>query len=688
MSKITSEHLRRSAYVYIRQSTLEQVHHNPESRRRQYGLKDRAQQLGWQEVVVLDADLGRSGSGIARPGFDRLLAAVCKGGVGAVFSIEASRLARNGRDWHTLLEFCGLVNTLLVDEDGIYDPRHPNDRLLLGMKGTISEMELATFRQRSQEALKLMAERGELYTTVAVGYVRTLDARLEKDPNRRIHQSISLVFQKFREFGSIRQVLLWLRQEHIELPAAVYGPEGRRVIWKLPVYNTVHKTLTNPVYAGAYAYGRTESRTRIEHGRKQITKGCRRMQQDWDVLLIDHHAGYISWEEYQANQAMIGENANGKGAMMVRGSVKRGEAVLPGLLRCGHCGRKLTVQYSGKQGSVGRYLCRGALINHGVAESCISFGGLRVDQAVAREVLEVLKPMGIEAALGAFKRRARERDAAQHQRELALEQARFEADRVRRQYDAVEPENRLVAAELEQRWNQALHLVQQREAELEALSHSDPFEISDEQRHGLLALADDLPAVWNHPSSSPEIKKRLLRTVLKEIIVSVREHRIRLVLHWQGGDHTEIEVIKNRAGLHRWKTNVEIEGIIRALARLMPDARIAALLNRAGKRTAKGFPWTRNRVCCFRNAHQIAVYEEGERQARNELTLKEASEQLGVSTMTVRRLIKREILSATQACVGAPWVIHRDTLALPAVQKALRDTPRTANNNQVVFDFQ
>ena len=585
MSKITSEHLRRSAYVYIRQSTLEQVHHNRQSQRRQYGLKDRAQQLGWQEIVILDEDLGRSGSGIARAGFDRLLAAGCKGEVGAVFSIEASRLARNGRDWHTLLEFCGRVNTLLVDEDGIYDPRHPNDRLLLGMKGTLSEMELATFRQRSQEALKLMAARGELYTTVAVGYVPTLNHRLEKDPDRRVQQSIGLVFQKFREFGRVRQVLLWLREERIALPAVDYGSGQRRIIWKLPVYNTIHKTLTNPVYAGVYAYGRTESRTRIENGRKQITKGCRREQDAWEVLIIDHHEGYIGWPEYQANQTLIGENANGRGSL-VKGSVKQGEALLPGLPRCGHCGRKLTVQYSGKQGSVGRYLCRGAMINPGVASQCISFGALRVDQAVAQERLEVLKPIGIEAALESLRRRDREVDAVRRHRQLALDQARFEADRVYRQYHAVEPENRLVAAELEQRWNEALRLVQQREGDLAALQGADPLP-TDEQRQALLALADDLPTVWHHPASSPEIKKRLLRAVLKEIVASRVDQCIRLVRHWRGGDHTELEVVKNRCGLHRWKTDVAVEQIVREWARLMPDAHIAALLNRAGKRTAR-----------------------------------------------------------------------------------------------------
>lgn len=687
MTKIMPDHLRRIAYVYVRQSTTGQLQHNPESRRLQYALECRARTLGWHEVVVLDEDLGRSADGTARAGFDRLLTAVCKGEVGAVFSFEASRLARNGRDWHTLLEYCGLINTLLIDEDGVYDPRHPNDRLLLGMKGTMSEMERSTFRQRSQEALKLKAERGELYTTVAVGYVRTSDDRLEKDPSRRIQESIGLVFAKFREFGSVRQVLLWLRQERIELPAVVYGAEGRSIVWKLPVYNTVHKTLTNPIYAGAYTHGRTESRTRIEAGRKHITRGCRRAQADWDVLIIDHHTGYISWDEYQANQTMIAENANGKGAM-VRGSVRCGEALLPGLLRCGHCGRKLTVTYSGKQGLAGRYQCRGAMINHGVAENCISFGGLRVEQAVVGEVLSVLRPLGIEAALGAHAQREQQLSATQRQRELALEQARFEADRARRQYDAVEPENRLVAAELELRWNEALQVAQQCEAELEALKRPSTAQISAKQRDALVTLAYDLPAVWEHPAASPEIKKRILRTVLKEIVVFARDHRIRLVLHWQGGDHSELEVIKNQSGSHRWKTDMEIERIICGLARLMPDARIAGLLNRLGKRTAKGHSWTRNRVCCFRNDHQIPVYEEGERQSRNELTLEETAKRLDVSTMTVRRLIKRKVLPATQVCVGAPWVIQESDLALASVKSALRDTPLTANDKQGSLDFQ
>ena len=275
MIKITSDHLARQAVVYVRQSTFDQVQHNLESQRRQYALAQRAKALGWQEVTVIDDDLGRSGGGAHRPGFERLLAILCEGTVGAVFSIEASRLAPNGRDWHTLLEFCRLVDALIIDEDGVYDARQTNDRLLLGMKGTLSEMELSTLRQRSVEALMQKARRGELLMTVAIGYVRAPNDRVEMDPDRRIRKAVELVFRKFRQLGSVRQVLVWLRQERIEMPAVVYGPSGRAVLWKLPVYNVIHHILTNPIYAGAYVFGRTKTVTRIEQGRKRSVAGLR-----------------------------------------------------------------------------------------------------------------------------------------------------------------------------------------------------------------------------------------------------------------------------------------------------------------------------------------------------------------------------------------------------------------------------
>jgi DNA invertase Pin-like site-specific DNA recombinase len=464
MSKITPEHLSRQAFVYVRQSTQDQLQHNHESRHRQYGLADRARKLGWSDVIVVDDDLGRSGGGIARPGFERLLGAICEGRVGIVLAVEASRLARNGRDWHTLLEFCGLVGCLLADEDGVYDARLPTDRLLLGMKGTMSELELAILRQRSLEALRQKARRGELFLSVAVGYVKVLHNRIAMEPNQRVRDAISLVFRKFAEFQSVRQVHLWLRQERIRLPAVDITPEGQRIAWKLPVYNTILRILTNPVYAGAYAFGRTGSRVTVAEGRKRVVRGFRRPREEWEVLLLDRHEGYLSWAEFERNQRLIADNANTKG-LMARGSVRRGDSLLAGLLRCGHCGRRLHVSYSGTEGFCVRYNCRGAHLNHGT-ERCISFGGLRVDAAVAAETLRQLAPLGIEASLRAIETRGHEADEVLRQLELALAQARYEADLARRQYDAVDPAYRLVAAELERRWNERLAEVQRVEERL------------------------------------------------------------------------------------------------------------------------------------------------------------------------------------------------------------------------------
>ena len=671
MNRITPGHLARSAYVYVRQSTTDQLLNNPESRRRQYDLAKRAQSLGWQNVVVIDDDLGRSGGGQARPGFERLLAAICAEAAGAVLAIEASRLARNGRDWHTLLEFCAFVNSLIIDEDGIYDPRLVNDRLLLGMKGTFSELELSILRQRSMEALRLKAARGDLHTTVAIGYRRGADDRLEQDPDLRIREALGLVFRKFGEIGSVRQLALWLRQERIDLPSIDYGPQGRIVQWRPPRYNTVHRLLTNPVYAGAYVFGRTGSRVRFEGGRKVITRGVTRRREEWEVLIRDHHNGYICWEEYERNQRTIADNANMKGAM-VPGSVRNGGGVLAGLLRCGHCGRKLKVQHNGLRG-VARYVCNDADVNHATHRKCIAFGNMRVDAAVSAEVLRVISPLALEAA---FQMMAdRESAGAERVRlsELALEQARYEATRARRQYDAVDPDNRLVAGELERRWNEALAAVARIEDEIRSEHADQPAAVSDVDRAALLALADDLPRLWNHPAASAEIRKRILRAVLSEIVVSVEPDRLHLMLHWQGGDHTRLEVVKNRVGQHRWKTDTATEELIRELARLLPDQSIASVLNRLGIRSAKGHTWTQVRVRNFRCEYQIAIYREGERAERRELILHEAASRLGVSKMTVVRLIRDGLLPARQVCVGAPYVIQEDDLDRPAVRRAIEN---------------
>jgi len=685
MTKIASDHLARGAYVYVRQSSMDQLLNNPESRRRQYALTTRARALGWENVIVIDDDLGRSGGGTARPGFERLLAAICGGAAGAVFALEASRLARNGRDWHTLLEFCALVNSLIIDEDGIYDPRLINDRLLLGMKGTFSELELSTLRQRSQEALRLKAARGDLHTMVAIGYRRGADDRLEQDPDRRIRETLSLVFRKFREIGSVRQLVLWLGQEGIDLPTAVHGPQVRTVRWGPPRYHAVHRLLTNPVYAGAYVFGRTASRTRVEDGRKVITHGVVRRREEWTVVIRDHHDGYISWAEYDRNQMTIAGNANMKGAM-VSGSVRKGSALLVGLLRCGRCGRKLKVLHHSRRDA--RYVCS-THIDPSTEKGCTVFSNMRVDAAVSAEVLRAISPLALEAALQLIADRKETGNERLRQAELALQQARYEVAHARRQYDAVDPDNRLVAGELERRWNDRLAAVAQLEDQIRSMGCEQPSAVSDDERTMLLALAEDLPALWNHPAASVETRKRILRTVLKEIIVTAEAGQLHLVLHWQGRDHTRLEVMKNRSGQNRWKTDVATEQLVCELARLLPDHSIAPVLNRLGIRSAKGQTWTQLRVRNFRGAHQIPVYREGERAERHELILSEAASRLGVHKMTVVRLIQDGLLPARQVCAGAPYVIREDDLAQPAIRQAIaKGRPVSSDPRQESLSFQ
>jgi DNA invertase Pin-like site-specific DNA recombinase len=685
MNKITTEHLARSAYVYVRQSSPDQLMHNHESRRRQYGLADRARQLGWTAVEVIDDDLGRSGNGIARPGFERLLAAICQARVGAVLAIEASRLARNGRDWHTLIEFCGLVGTIIVDEDGIYDPCHPNDRLLLGMKGTMSELELSLFRQRSQEALKQKARRGALILGGAAGYVKVGRDRIEKNPDQRVQHALQLVFSKFVEFQSARQAHIWLRDEGIALPVKSRNGEACGIIWRLPAYNTVHNILTNPVYAGAYTFGRTTSKVSVEQPRKRVRRGVDRPMAEWGVLIKDHHQAYITWDEFERNQRVIANNANRKGSATVKGAVRRGELLLSGLLRCGHCGRKLHVSYSGK---LGRYNCYGARTNHGTAR-CISISGLSIDTAVSTEVLRILKPLGVDAAVKAIEAQTSETSAAQRQLELSLAQARYEAAQARRQYDAVDPANRLVAGELERRWNEALQAVHRIEGEIATIVSSKPPPLGERERQQLMQLGADLDLAWSHPAATAATRKRILRTMLNEIIVRREGAVINMVLHWQGGDHTALQVKLrlNAAGRHHWPAPNDTILLVRELARLMPDRQITLLLNRFGKPTGHGNGWTQQRVCAFRQHHGIAHYRDGEWAERGEITLDATAEIIGVCKMTALRMIRRGDLKGRQVCKGAPWVIKAQDVAAYAARKG-SSSPVTPNPVQQTFEFQ
>ena len=684
MNKISADHLARRACVYIRQSTPDQVQHNLESQRRQYALVDHARTLGWREVEVIDDDLGISGSGTHRPGFERLLRALCDGQVGAVFSIEASRLARNGRDWHTLLEFCSIVGALLIDSEAVYDPRVTNDRLLLGMKGTISEMEVASFRERAQAAILQKAQRGALVRRVPIGYMKGSEDRIEKDPDARIRAAIDLIFCKFAELGSARQVFFWLDQQQIQLPVAHGVEDAREIVWQPARYHAVLSVLKNPLYAGAYAYGRSKTIVRLKDGQKQVRRQLQRRQEDWAVLIRDHHEGYIDWNVFQSNQTMIAHNDNARGTA-VRGSVKHGAALLAGLLRCGHCGAKLLAQYPGPRTI--RYQCSGYLLNRDCA-CCVMFGGLRADGLVSEQLMQSMAPLAMEAALAAIDSLQGVNDERIEQKAMGLEHARYEVIRARRQYDAVDPANRLVAAELERRWNHALTTEAQHEAELATLQQGrQQPPLTDSQKRELLSLARDLPRLWDDPRSLPEHKKRLLRIALKEIIATSEGETIRLILHWQGGDHTQIEFQKIRSGQHRYVTDDGLVDIVRMLARIEPDARIASILNRNQRPTTHGQNWTPKRICSLRNNHAITVYREGERQARGEMSVSEVAVALDVTPTTILRLIQLNELPATQACVNAPWILRKTDVERCVEARKHPVTPPTADSAQMILEI-
>ena len=509
MSKIQKDHLDRAAYVYVRQSSPAQVEQNLESQRRQYGLVERAKTLGWRDIRVIDEDLGRSGSGcVERRGFETLLSEVCQGQAGAVFAIEASRLARNGHDWHRLLEFCQIVDTLIVDHDGVYDPKHPNDRLILGLKGTMSEVELSMFRQRSQEAIRQKARRGEYFTRVAEGYVLGEDGRLEKDPDEQVQRVIGLVFDKFRELGSARQVQLWFRQEEIKLPKRV----GKALSFVPAAPWMVTRILKDPAYAGVYAFGRTSRQVVLDNGRKRVLKRRHARPEDWEVLLQGHHEAFISWAEYLKNQETLMHNRNQLGET-VRGAARTGKGFLAGLLRCGHCGKKMRVRYGGRsnrKATAVYYQCTASQGQPEGKQLCSLCGGFQVEQAVEDAVLASLAPVRMEAFAQAADQLTGTRAQKRRQLELELERARFEAGRCRRQYDAAEPENRLVARTLERRWNEALETVaalEQALRELDPLPHA----LSTKEEEDLRELAWDLPALWRHVAAPFDLKKRIVR---------------------------------------------------------------------------------------------------------------------------------------------------------------------------------
>lgn len=687
--KITSKHLSRRAYVYIRQSTLGQLQRNVESRRVQERLVERARDLGWPEACVIDEDLGSTASGaVARAGFERLLAEVCAGEVGAIFAFEASRLARNGREWHTLLEICAVVDTLLVDTEAVYDVKLSNDRLLLGLKGTLSELELGLFRARSHAAMREKAKRGELFLRVAVGYRKVKNGRLEKDPDLRIQRAIEFVFEKFPQFGSARQLVRWLREEQVRIPRNEKNRDDSAIVWCLPTQAAITGMLRNPVYAGAYVFGRTKHQTVLEQGRKRILKRACSEPDKWEILIRDNHPGYISWEQYQRNVEMLRQNVNMKG-MMCAGGIRGGASVFAGILRCGECGRKVLVNYSGTRAQSIRYSCNTNCRNDD-GRRCLSFSANALEGELTRQVIEVVEPHGVEAALQTIEKLNSESLTLREQRELALEQARYESHRAWQQYNAIDPVNRLVASELERRWNATLEAVAKLEEELGQTAEEEP--VTTEERAELLELGENLKAVWDDPETPAELRKRIVRILVKEVVLYADAATVKAIVHWQGGVHTEVKIPRRTSRDNGVSTESATLEIIRASARQMPDRLIASLLNRLQLKTARGLSWNEARVRAIRHGHEIPPHQEGERQERGELNVLEAAKEFNVERYVIAELIKTGLLPATQVCKYAPWVIRRCDIQSTDVQRAIEQRrlkrPCVENQNQLSLEFQ
>jgi DNA invertase Pin-like site-specific DNA recombinase len=662
-AEITSVHLGRRAAIYVRQSTLTQVAENLESQRRQYGLVDRAVEMGWRrdEVLVIDDDLGVSGSGVARSGFDRLVAEVGLGHIGVVFAIEVSRLARNNRDWYHLLDLCALVDTLIADADGIYHPGAFNDRLLLGLKGTMSEVELHLIRSRLTGGLWEAARRGELRTHLPVGFEHDRDGAVVMTADEAVRETIALVFTKFVELGSARQVVAYCRDNGVLLPHRDLN-EGK-VVWRPASYAPVHRILTNPTYAGAYAYGRSKVERRLDEQGRVRVRQVWRPPSEWVVLIENHHPGYVSFETFQANREHLRGNWRGpqeRGA----GAVREGAALLQGLLRCGRCGRKMQVTYTGSRGNkFRRYVCHQAHRMQAAEHACQGLGGVRLEQRIVEAFLEVLAPASLEATLAALEETERSWTRERRQHELLVEQARYEAERARRQFDRVEPENRLVARTLEREWEQRLADLSARERDHVRFRDSQPAALSPEEIEWLRMAGADLAAVWHSDSTSHRERKQLLRCLIKEVVVTVdRERNLAdLTIVWVGGATSCLTSRLNRVGEHQRATPEQVLDLVRELAPHYSNEQIARILNSRHLRTGTGNSFTTLRVKHLRNRLGIPTPKAPittSPAAVDCLDVPAAARELGVSVDTIRRWAREGFLEGRQLTAHAPWLLH------------------------------
>ena len=684
--KIQSRHCDRLAVVYVRQSTLQQIERHQESTRLQYALVDRALALGWmrERTLVIDDDLGRSAASVeGRPGFQRLVAEVGLGRVGLVLGIEMSRLARSCRDWHQLLEICALFDTLIADGDGVYDPSTYNDRLLLGLKGTMSEAELHILKARMQEGRQAKAARGELFFNLPRGYVRRPSGEVALDPDAQVQATIRLVFDVFERRRSLNGVLGYLVDHDIRLPHRTRsGPGKGELEWHRPNRYTLKDLLHNPIYAGAYAYGRRSvDRRRQQPGRPASGRVTKHVT-DWPVLLKDRLPAYIAWRQYERNLEQLTANR-----AQHAGTPRGGPSLLAGLVSCGRCGHRMSAQYR-SNGFELRYSCARRAVNYGEAR-CQSLTGKALDGLIERLVLDALEPAAIEVSLQLAEDVELERAERQRQWAQRLERAGYEVERARRQYSAVDPENRLVARSLERVWEEALAAELKLRAEHERVLARQPAKLTAAEREAIRRLSADIPALWRAPTTTQAERQAIVRLMLERVVVTVEgesEH-VLVECHWAGGCRTRSELIRPVKRLDQLSRYPELLARVQVLhAEGHCAAAIARRLNDEGWRPPKrrdSFTAAMARSLLHRagvvSSPRRSPSSVAQRQDAAEMTIAELSARLGMPDQTLYRWLRRGYLRArlAHAAGHSIWMIHTDEAEIARL-RALRQTSSQA----------